>query len=120
MSSEVQGDHLKKDFGKIRLDLLPFEALEDVARVLEFGAKKYHVDAWREGMAWRRLLAACLRHLFAWSRGQNLDPETGLSHLAHAACCLLFLISYKRTGAGVDDRYTEPPAELPSPNFREG
>lgn len=55
-------------------------------------------------MAWSRMLGACLRHLFSWAKREEADPESGLSHLAHAACCVLFLIDYERRGAGQDDR----------------
>jgi hypothetical protein len=55
--------------------------------------------------------AALLRHLFAWWRGEELDPESGLSHLAHAGCCLMFLMEYRRNGWGTDDRFKVPDAE---------
>ena len=98
------GDGLKKDQGKLPLDLLPFDALEEVAKVMEFGAKKYSPRAWEKGMAWSRLWAAALRHGFKWWRGENKDPETGLSHLAHLACCVLFLLTYTLRKVGEDDR----------------
>lgn len=80
----------KHDTGKLPLHLLPTDALEEVARVLSFGAAKYSERNWETGMAWSRLYAAALRHLWAWWRGADRDEETGLSHLAHAACCVLF------------------------------
>lgn len=95
---------LKFDGDKPSLALLPVESLEEVGKVLTFGAKKYDAHNWRKGFVWSRLLSACLRHVFAFIRGEDKDPETGLSHLAHAACCLLFLISFTKTGAGTDDR----------------
>lgn len=75
-----------------------------VAAVLGFGAEKYAADNWRKGMEWRRLYGAALRHLMAWERGEDLDPESGLPHLAHAGCCILFLLSYQLVGGGTDDR----------------
>jgi hypothetical protein len=95
---------IKHDDGKNRVDLLPIEALEAVAEVLTFGAKKYEANNWRKGFAWTRLLGAALRHTFAFMRGQDKDPETGKSHIAHAACCLLFLLSHIITKSGTDDR----------------
>lgn len=83
----------KDDAGKVRLDLLPFLALEDVARVLAFGAAKYSEQGWREvpdGKA--RYLAAALRHLSAHMRGERTDPESMQPHLAHAACSLLMAL----------------------------
>jgi hypothetical protein len=100
----------KKDEGKNRLDLIPFEALEEVGKVLTFGAQKYADHNWRGGLKWSRCLGAAFRHLFAWARGVDKDEETGLSHLAHAACCVLFLLSYTlhpEKYAADDDRYKE-------------
>ncbi len=98
---------LKADGGKNPLELLPFAALEEVALVLQLGAKKYAAHNWLKGMAWSRLLGSALRHIFSWARGEKLDPEFGRPHLAHAACCILFLIEYELAGLGTDDRYTE-------------
>jgi hypothetical protein len=99
---------IKYDGEKPRLDLLPTEALEEIAKVLTFGAKKYNDNNWRAGFKWTRVLGALLRHLFAWSRGEDLDPETGLSHMAHAGCNVLFLLTFVLTESGVDDRWKEP------------
>ena len=90
---------------KPRLDLLPTSSLESIAEVLTFGAAKYSDNNWCRGARWGRYYSALLRHLFAWWRGEDLDPETGLSHLAHAGCCLLFLMEYQRNGWGSDDRF---------------
>jgi hypothetical protein len=46
--------------------------------------------------------------MFAWWRGEDTDPETGLSHLAHAGCCLMFLMEYQRNSWGTDDRLKGP------------
>lgn len=86
----------KDDEGKARLDLLPFAALEEVGRVLAYGARKYGEDSWRQVRPARRYLGAALRHLSAWARGEEVDIESGLPHLAHAACSVLFLIELAR------------------------
>lgn len=96
---------VKHDAGKPRMDLLPPEALREIAVVLALGAEKYDAHNWRKGFAYSRLIAAALRHVFSWVGGENTDPESGKSHLAHAACCLLFLITFEVTKAGSDDRY---------------
>jgi len=96
---------VKHDSGKPRMDLLPPEALREVASVLAMGAEKYSAHNWRGGFAYSRLIAAALRHVFSWVGGENTDPESGKSHLAHAACCLLFLITFEVTKTGTDDRY---------------
>jgi hypothetical protein len=97
---------LKKDSGKAPLDLLPFRAILSVSLVQQFGAEKYERHGWRRGMEWCRMLAAALRHLFAWALGEDRDPESGLPHLAHAACCVLYLLEYTIERVGTDDRYT--------------
>lgn len=81
----------KHDQDKPRPSLLPFRALASVVAVLEFGARKYAPHAWRgvpDGRA--RYTDAALRHLFAHMQGESDDPESGLPHLAHAVCSLLF------------------------------
>lgn len=85
--------------------LLPFEALEEVSKVLGFGAEKYSIHNWRGGFDWSRLQSAALRHLSAHIQGVNKDEETGLSHVAHATSCLLFLLAHELNGYGTDDRH---------------
>jgi hypothetical protein len=98
---------VKADAGKLPLELVPTRPLEAVAAVLAFGARKYAANNWRKGLAFSRVYAAVLRHLFAWWRGEDNDPETGLSHLAHARCELDFLLEYTLRPGGpgtLDDR----------------
>ena len=97
----------KFDSDKLRYELLPPELLEEVARVLTFGAHKYSARNWELGMAWSRPFAALMRHMWAWWRGEDKDPETGYSHLSHAACCIAFLVSYEARNVGTDDRPKE-------------
>jgi hypothetical protein len=94
----------KHDSGKPRFDLIPPEFLEETAQVLAYGAAKYSANNWAAGADWGRYFAAMMRHLWAWWKGENEDPETGFSHLAHAACCLAFLMAYQRRNIGKDDR----------------
>ena len=90
---------VKHDQGKARLDLLPPRSIEAVGHVLTHGATKYAPDNWRHVEGWRwRYAAAALRHVFAWLRGERLDEESGLPHLAHATCCLLFLLELDEGG----------------------
>jgi Domain of unknown function (DUF5664) len=93
----------KDDKGKPALELIPGDALEEVARALMFGAGRYGRDNWLKGMLWGRLFGAALRHVYKPLRGQWLDEESGLPHLAHACCCLLFLLTYDRRKLGTDD-----------------
>jgi len=102
---------LKKfDEGKSRVDLIPPAALVEIGRVFGYGAKKYGAWNHRAGTAYSRYTAALLRHIYAWQNGEDLDPESGLHHLAHAACNLLILLDFIQGGWGIDDRpprYTE-------------
>ena len=82
---------IKYDSAKPKMNLLPPKAVMEVAKVLTFGAEKYDAENWRklEDLQ-NRYTAGALRHIFAHMDGEELDPETNLSHLAHAMCCLLF------------------------------
>lgn len=101
---EAQPEGRKDDAGKDPWDLVPFDAVREIVKVLAFGAKKYSERNWEAGMAWSRPFSACMRHLTAWWEGEDKDPETGISHLAHAGCCVLFLLAYSLRGKGKDDR----------------
>jgi hypothetical protein len=86
-------DGRKDDAGKLRYELLPMAPVDEIVRVLTFGARKYDDDNWRQVPdGENRYYAAAMRHLSAWRQGENIDQETGRSHLAHAACCLVFLM----------------------------
>lgn len=100
---------LKFDAAKVRLDLLSVPALIGTGEVLTFGAKKYASWNWTKGFDWSRLYGAALRHLLAHMNGENLDPESGLSHLDHLACCVMFLQTHEKCGLGTDDRHPLPP-----------
>ena len=85
---------LKFDQGKPRWDLVPYEALSSVVDVLTHGSKKYGDHNWRLVENWEdRYFAAAMRHLVAYQTGDVFDDETHLPHLAHAACCILFLLA---------------------------
>jgi hypothetical protein len=94
----------KFDGNKNRLDLLSIQAMNGIAEVLTFGCKKYGDRNWEKGLSFSRVFGALLRHLFAWWIGKNNDDETGLNHLDHAACCLMFLQHFTKTKTGNDDR----------------
>lgn len=98
---------IKYDGSKIRTDLLSSVAIEEICKVLTYGVQKYGDDNWRYGMRWRRLIGSTFRHLYAFMRGEDNDPETGLSHVAHAGCGIMFLLEYVLTGNGTDDRWNE-------------
>lgn len=95
---------VKDDGGKTAMDLIPPELLFGVGEVLTFGATKYKPRNWEKGMRWGRVYASLMRHLWAWWRGEDKDPETGMPHLWHAGCCIAFLIAYEARKVGHDDR----------------
>jgi hypothetical protein len=99
------GSALKFDDGKLPFHLLSTEAMNQTAAVLAFGAEKYAEHNWRKGFVWSRPLSAAMRHITAFNAGEDKDPESGLSHLAHAACCIMFLLEFEKTHKELDDRY---------------
>jgi hypothetical protein len=83
----------KFDGGKLQYGLVPPNALKATVEILTFGAEKYEPDNWRrvpDGP--RRYFDAAQRHLWAYKAGEVNDPETGVSHLAHALCCIMFML----------------------------
>jgi hypothetical protein len=96
---------VKNDQGKIQVELLSPIWLFGVGQVLSFGAVKYAAHNWRKGIARSRLLGAALRHILAYLGGEDLDPESGLCHLYHASCCLMFASELHFTRPDTDDRY---------------
>jgi hypothetical protein len=83
----------KFDGGKLQYGLIPPLALRETVKVLTFGAEKYEPDNWRrvpDGP--RRYFDAAQRHLWAYKEGEMYDPETGVNHLAHALCCIMFML----------------------------
>lgn len=98
---------LKYDSDKPRLDLLDPYAIEQLAHVLTFGAAKYEAHNWRRGITTSRLIAALLRHVFAYLRGEDRDAETKLSHIAHAMCCCMFILGLQHR-TECDDRWKSP------------
>ena len=105
VAEKTLGTGVKDDEGKIEMALLSPIALVQLTRVLDFGKKKYSEHNWRGGIKTSRLLSACLRHIFAYLSGEDCDPETGLSHIAHAMCCCMFIIELQVTRPELDDRY---------------
>ncbi len=96
---------VKFDHGKPRMSLIPTAPLLEIAKAFTFGAEKYGDHNWRNGFTWTRISDAVLRHVLAWKEGEDKDPESGLSHLAHAACGILFLLEFELKNIGKDDRY---------------
>jgi len=95
----------KHDAGKPPMALLDGYAIEELAKVLDHGAKKYGAHNWRDGIEISRLISAALRHIFRFMNGENTDEESGLSPLAHAMCELMFAIWMVKNRPEMDDRW---------------
>lgn len=89
----------KFDQGKLDWTLIPFSALEEVVKVLMYGETKYDRDNWQHVTPKARYVKASFRHLVAYVKGEQYDQETGITHLAHCVCCLLFLIWHDKNGS---------------------
>lgn len=98
----------KNDNGKPMWSLLPFKAVNEIVKVLDFGANKYcrhnwvYVDDFEN-----RYLSAALRHLAACGDGEDKDEESGLYHLAHAGACILFLLWKEIKETDDNDRFSD-------------
>ena len=85
----------KDDNGKLRWDLLPLDVVEKLVEIYEFGANKYEENSWRTiENGYKRCRAALFRHLTAYDKGERVDPESGKSHLAHAAWNALSMVYF--------------------------
>jgi hypothetical protein len=92
---------VKNDEGKLRYDLLPWDAIEEVVKVLDYGIKKYPNpnENWRKNSTKediKRFEAAMLRHYSAMKQGKMLDDESGLPHISHVATNVLFIIALQK------------------------
>jgi hypothetical protein len=98
----------KDDFGKPRMELLPFGVLVEIAKVLTHGAKKYAPGNWQKVPdAKNRYTGALMRHLAAWKEGEDVDPESGedrLLHIAQVACNAMFLTWFEINNSKLEDK----------------
>lgn len=92
-----------------RFSLIPKAPLDLLGRVYHFGESKYAPHNYRKGYEWSKSYDALQRHLSAWWEREDIDEESGLSHLGHAACHIFALIVFSsdrdRYGE-YDDRYS--------------
>jgi hypothetical protein len=83
----------KFDGDKPRWCLLPWKETQDIVDVLTFGSKKYEDNNWKKVEDPKnRYFSAAIRHLTAWWNGEVYDSESKKNHLAHALCCIIFLL----------------------------
>ena len=101
----MQADRHNK--GKRLISLVPTSLINSVADVMLFGAKKYDKNNWRKGLPFTSVYDSLQRHMLSWLDGEDLDKESGLPHLAHAACNIAFLLEYSLTKPELDDRFKQ-------------
>lgn len=87
-----------------RFDLIPMDAMQEVARVYGYGAKKYAANNWLKGYSWSLSFGALLRHIALAMLGEDRDKETGLLHTAHAVFHCLTITTFIMRKLGTDDR----------------
>lgn len=85
---------------------------EECAAVLDYGRRKYRAWNWARGMPWSVCLGCAGRHCLAILRGEEMDPESGLTHRGHVLCNIAFLLHYCEHYPEGDDRM---PAECVRP-----
>ena len=102
--AELPQRGLRFNEGKNRLDLIPPFAIEQLGHVLTKGAAKYAPRNWEKGMKWTSVLASMKRHILAFEKGQDYDPESGLLHMSHVLCNAAFLVEYYKIYPQGDDR----------------
>jgi len=105
LNTDERGTCARFNGGKVRLTLVPLHLLMGAARVFIHGTKKYAPWNWAKGGPWSTPMDCLLRHLIKWwFFGEEYDRDSGLHHLDHAMCNLLFLLHYKDTYREGDDR----------------
>lgn len=96
----------KYDSGKPRLELIPGDVQLECGKVYSFGAEKYAPNNWALGISWLRQIGAAERHIQKWKQLEDLDPESGINHLAHAIVDLQMALAYQlRKQDRFDDRF---------------
>jgi hypothetical protein len=100
---------LTNDQGKVPLAMLPWAGIRDVAMVQSYGNDKYgDFYNYRKGMEITRHLSCALRHISLFLDREDRDRESGHSHLAHAACRILYVLQNQHDGTAIDDRFKTP------------
>jgi hypothetical protein len=100
----MNGSTLGRKADGLRFDLIPEDALAEVAYVFTAGAKKYDDRNWEFGYSWSRSVRALISHLSFWQAGEEFDAETNSRHLAQVAWHALVLLAFSIRGIGTDDR----------------
>lgn len=103
-NNKKEGESVKNDIidDKLRWDLLPMEEIEDIVKVYHAGAKKYGPNTWQDlDNGFERYRAAMFRHMMAYLKGERMDKETNVHHLAAAAWNVITMLWYDKHGKGL-------------------
>ena len=95
---------LKFDNGKPCMSDLPQLSLMSVAKVFNYGAKKYDKFNYSHGTEWLRYYDAAQRHMNSWMTNDDIDSESNENHLDHAIASLLMLRENIHLNKGTDNR----------------
>lgn len=116
--SETKPSNPKDALGVKKLPVHLFPQTAIVAGSMAFleGAAKYGKYNYRiAGVRASIYIDALERHLFAWTNGEDIDPESGLPHLWKMLACIAVLIDAEACGMLTDDRPPKAPvAEMMS------
>ena len=103
MSSQIQ-ECKRFNENKPKWSLIDFKSLEPLVRVMEMGMSKYGYNNWKAGRSFTETLESLLRHIIAWKETKSTDDESGITHLAHAAANVMFLLQMEQNSPEFDDR----------------
>ena len=101
---QTDGKAKRYNAGKPRFDLIPLQALVNAAKVFEFGEGKYGRNNWTRGMEWSKMIASLVRHIAAFQAGEDMDMESGHSHVGAILCNAIMLSWYFDNFKAGDDR----------------
>ena len=90
----MKEEGIKHDEGKLQYDLVEPGPLREIVRVLTYGASEYTPGNWKY-VGPGRYRSALMRHYESWRAGELHDPDTGIHHLAHVGCNVLFLLWFE-------------------------
>ena len=100
----VEKEYVKDGIEKPRLSLIPQHAVVEVAKVFGYGANKYDAYNFSKGAYKTTYTDAAQRHINRYLLNEDIDPESGLSHLAHGICCLMMLLDNDLIETSIEDR----------------
>jgi len=101
------GGGVKYDGGKLRYDLIPVEAMEEVVWNYTMGSFKYDDHNWRKGMSFSRMYAALERHAKDWNKGEQRDKKDTQHHMAAVIFYALNLMQLEIERPDYDDRWNK-------------